>query len=89
MKSNPICSLRFQTLTRDQKSFVSSFLLVFPHIPSCGRLWEDPRNAELGAENSRARLGPKSAGEGGVVRMGQDQDVEVGAVGWNTGRVEG
>lgn len=48
----------------------------------------------LGPEKSRARLGPKAGGEGpgqgGVVRMGQDQDVvlEVGAVGWNMWRVE-
>lgn len=48
-------------------------------FPSCGRLWEDPRNAELGPEKSRARFRPKIAGEGAgqgsVVRTGQDQDV--------------
>lgn len=78
MKSNAICSFSFQTLISLSHLFPRNSL-TFPAVGGSGKILE-MLNWE--PEKSRARLGPKSAGEGpgqgGVVRMGQDQDVVLG-----------
>ena len=79
-------------------------LIASPRIPSCspalggsGRIWENPRNRDLGPARSRARLGPRSVGEGaGSGKCGENKTgsgagagVEVRGVGWYTWRLEG